>query len=81
MVTEDRDDRDAGNRGELAHQHARLLGQAVVRQIAAKEQDVRVRRRRPEYRLERPLGRLRAVKVTDGGDAHCWPDVRPEEGL
>src|SRR4029079_17219398 len=75
VIPQDADDGDAERSRQLAREHARLLRQAVVRQVAAEDQDVSLGAGRGEDRLERALGRLRAVQVTDGGDAHESPGV------
>jgi hypothetical protein len=68
VVAEHRDGREA-QRAELLHQHARLLGGAVVGEVAAEEEHVGAFGHLGEDRGERAVRRLADVHVAHGGDA------------
>src|SRR6266852_2777133 len=51
VVAEDRDDRDLHRSRELADEHACLIGQSVVREIAAQQQHIRRRADLTEERM------------------------------
>ena len=55
---------------KLLGQDARLLGQAVVGEVAGDQQHVGRLRDLREQRLKRSLRGLRAVQVANGGDTH-----------
>ena len=55
---------------QLAREHARLLGQAVVGEVAGEQQHIGGFRDLREQRLKSALRGLRAVKIANRGDAH-----------
>ena len=72
VVPEDTHGGDAERGGQLAREHARLLGQPVVRRGRRTRSRTSGlgRWRRRSMGWKRALRRLGAVQVTDGGDAH-----------
>src|SRR5581483_11898799 len=72
VVAEDCGDRYA-HRRELTREDLRFLGQSVVGEIARKEQHIGDVGDACKYRLERALGRFRAVQIGQRGYAHSAP--------
>ena len=69
VIAQDADGRDAKRRRDFFGQDLRFLDQAVVGEIAAKKENVGLRRYGGEKRLQTLLPRLLDVNVGDGGDA------------
>ena len=69
VVAQHADHRDV-DRAQLPRQDLRLLGQAVIGQVAAQQQHVRRLGRLGQQRLQLALHRLGAMQVGQGADAH-----------
>jgi hypothetical protein len=67
VVAQHGDDGHLHRRGQLLGEHPGLRGEAVVREIAAEDEDVGLLGHRPEERLERALRGLAAVEVPHRG--------------
>ena len=70
VIAQDRDDRYSHG-AELARQHERFFREAVVREVAGDQQQIRGFSDPGEQGLERTLRRLGAVKVRDERNANC----------
>jgi hypothetical protein len=69
VVPENGDDRQARRR-DLLRERVRLVGQPVIGEVAAQQENVGLRARLGEHRLQVPRRALRAVDVGHGRDAH-----------
>jgi hypothetical protein len=69
MIAEDRDDRNLHRGGQLADQHPRLIGEAVISEVAAERQHICRVADLAKQRLKRTLRVLRDVKIAHCGNA------------
>ena len=69
VVPEHGHDRDLHAGREVAREHARLLRQPVVGEVAGHDEDIRPVGDLAEERLQHPLGLLAVVHVAHGGDS------------